>query len=333
MQLSITSCREDQADQLDIMLSDTDGKLAIPPASALLRVWLGWSDTGLVDMGSFNVDEVEHAGAPDVITIRARSAHITSNLRTQREASYDATTIGAIVNTLAGRNGLTPRCSHALAAVAVSHLDQTSESDLNLLNRLGKLHDACATIKAGALIFAPIGSPTTATGKAVPGISITRRDGDRHRYLVAGRETSTAVRATWVDTPTGKKMHATVGTNNGKGVKTVRVVAPTKAEAEQIAAAEYARRQRGAASMEYQLARGRPDIYPQMRVTLAGFKPEIDATRWLVDRATHRLDTNGLITELQLQNVVAAVPAAKTGEVGKGDDVDQYLSDEAAGIK
>jgi len=31
----------------------------------------------VIDKGSFTVDEVEHAGAPDVLTIRARSASMT----------------------------------------------------------------------------------------------------------------------------------------------------------------------------------------------------------------------------------------------------------------
>jgi len=40
-------------DQLDIQLSDHDGQLAIPPKGAVIRLWLGWSDTGLVDKGTY----------------------------------------------------------------------------------------------------------------------------------------------------------------------------------------------------------------------------------------------------------------------------------------
>jgi len=79
--LSISSCREDAADQLDIRLDDSDGKLAIPPRKAVLRVWLGWSDTGLVDKGSFTVDEVQHSGAPDVLTLIATACRDHERLR------------------------------------------------------------------------------------------------------------------------------------------------------------------------------------------------------------------------------------------------------------
>lgn len=316
VELSITSAREDDADQLDITLSDADGRLAIPPTGAVLRVWLGWDTGGLTDMGSFAVDEVEHSGAPDVITLHARSAHFRSDLRTQREVSYDATTVGAVIDTLAGRNGLTPRCHPSLAALGIAHLDQTNESDLNLLTRLGKRYDACATVKAGALIFAPIGKGTTATGKPIPRVTLTRNQGDQHRYHCADRDTVTGVRATWHDDASGKTMAATVGQDDGKGTKTLRHRYPNQAEAEQASTAEYARRQRGQASFSYTLAHGRADIYPEMPVTVRGFKPPIDATDWLVVRVEHRLGDGGFQTTLELQNQAPSVPLASTGELG-----------------
>ena len=47
--LTLTDNRGMEADQLDIQLSDHDGQLAIPPKGASIQLWLGWSDTGLVD--------------------------------------------------------------------------------------------------------------------------------------------------------------------------------------------------------------------------------------------------------------------------------------------
>jgi phage protein D len=64
--LGITEKRGDEADQLDIVLDDSDGRLELPAAGAVLTVQLGWkqgSDVrpGLIDKGSFKVDEVEHS--------------------------------------------------------------------------------------------------------------------------------------------------------------------------------------------------------------------------------------------------------------------------------
>ena len=72
--LTLTLCRGDESDQLDVSLDDSDGKLALPPRGAQIALALGWQSSCLVDMGKFTVDEVEHSGAPDTITLRARSA-------------------------------------------------------------------------------------------------------------------------------------------------------------------------------------------------------------------------------------------------------------------
>ncbi|MGH8404008.1 MAG: phage late control D family protein, partial [Pseudomonas sp.] len=46
MSLELTDNRGIEADQLSITLSDHDGLLSIPPKGAVVRLWLGWSDTG-----------------------------------------------------------------------------------------------------------------------------------------------------------------------------------------------------------------------------------------------------------------------------------------------
>ena len=81
--LTLTLCRGDESDQLDISLDDSDGKLALPPRGAQIALALGWQATGLVDMGKFTVDEVEHSGAPDTITLRARSANLIDTFKQQ----------------------------------------------------------------------------------------------------------------------------------------------------------------------------------------------------------------------------------------------------------
>ena len=74
--LTLTEGRENQADQLDIVLSDHDGLLAIPRKEAEIELQLGWLGRELIDKGTFVVDESEHSGAPDIITIRARAADL-----------------------------------------------------------------------------------------------------------------------------------------------------------------------------------------------------------------------------------------------------------------
>jgi phage protein D len=60
----------------------------------------------------------------------------------------------------------------------VEHIDQTNESDANLLIRLAHQHDAIATVKSGRLLFIKAGDAESATGKPFPLVKITRASGD-----------------------------------------------------------------------------------------------------------------------------------------------------------
>src|SRR3546814_16015820 len=87
--------------------------LAIPKEGAVLRVQLGWKQgrdvtAGLVDKGSFKVDDVTHSGPPDQIRIRARAADFTSAIRNRREQSWKDATLGTVLAEIAGRHGRQP---------------------------------------------------------------------------------------------------------------------------------------------------------------------------------------------------------------------------------
>ena len=71
MSMTITDNRGLESDTIEIQLSDHDGKLDIPSKGAVIQVWIGWSNEGLVYKGKYTIKEVEHAGAPDVLTLRA----------------------------------------------------------------------------------------------------------------------------------------------------------------------------------------------------------------------------------------------------------------------
>ena len=86
--LDLTECRCDSADELGITPPDTDGQLASPAKGARINVQIGWQESGLVDKGIFTVDEIEHSGAPDVLTLRARTASLIDTFRQPVECSF-----------------------------------------------------------------------------------------------------------------------------------------------------------------------------------------------------------------------------------------------------
>lgn len=299
--LSLTDNRGLEADQLDISLSDHDGLLTIPPKGAVLRLWLGWSNTGLVDKGTFTVDEIEHSGAPDVLNIRGRSADLRKQLKVKREDSFSATTLGDVIRRIAQRNSLAPVIADALGVLPVLQLDQANESDANILTRLGEDFDAVASVKAGRLLFLGGNGGKTASGAALPHITLTRADGDQHRYLVADRDSYDGVRAYYYDVNSAKKQEAIAG--GGDNLKDLRHSYSDQASALRAARSEWNRLQRGTATLSYNLAKGRPDLIPELTYTLVGVKGEIDAIIWHGGNVQHSLTADGgYTTSLELES-------------------------------
>lgn len=298
--IELTDNRGMEADQLDIALSDHDGLLAIPPREASIDLWLGWDDTGLVYKGTYKVDETEHSGAPDTLNIRARSADLSGGLKVKRERSWDATPLATIIGAIAMAHGLTPLIGAGLAAINIAHLDQANESDANLLTRLGQEHDAIAAIKAGRLLFMPTGKAVTASGLSLPHVTLTREDGDQHRFLQANRDSYTGVKAYYYEVNSAEKKEAIAG--GGDNLKELRHSYTDQASALNAARAEWQRLQRGTATLSYTLAKGRPELVPDQTYSLFGIKAEIAAIIWLGGNIRHSFTPDSYTTSLELES-------------------------------
>lgn len=304
--LTLTECRGDEADQLELRLSDHDGAVELPSKGVTISLQLGWAGQALVDKGTFEVDEVEHSGTPDVISIRARSADLGTSLRNRRDQSWHGKSLGDIITTIAKRHGLTPRVDAKLAASAIAHIDQTNESDINFVTRLAKRYDAVATVKASRLLFMPITGTTTSKGEALPAITITRADGDQHRYHSSNRDAYSGVRAYYHVAKKATREGVLVGESGN--AKRLRESYANEADALAAAKAEWQRIQRGAATLELTMAIGRPELQPQTPVTVTGFKKQIDGTGWLTVKVAHSLSDAGMTSRAEFETGEAEKP-------------------------
>ncbi|MBO2976284.1 phage late control D family protein, partial [Burkholderia pseudomallei] len=95
--------------------------------------------------------------------------------------------------------------------VLIAHIDQTHESDMSFLTRLAKRYDAVMNVKDLRLLFMPIGTGQTASGKQLDMLELTRASGDSHRYHVSERENYAAVRAHYHSTGRAKRKSVIVG--------------------------------------------------------------------------------------------------------------------------
>ena len=320
-----------EADEITITLSDADGALAIPSMESMIKVWLGYAETGVVYKGEYKISGFEHTGAPDQLRISAIAADLAAGLAEQQEKTWRKTTLGNIVETIAKKHGYTPKLHKDLAAIAIDHITQTNESDASFLMRLAEQYDAIATIKQKHLLFMPVGKGQTLSGEAIPTVLINRLSGDSHRFGYSSNDNYNAIKAYYLPDKKGsnkqfvlinadniepkkkaakkdtskaqakpdKKQSAL--TDGGEKTKVLRHVYANKTNAERGARSAYKKLKRGRAQFSIALAVGRPDLAPETPVQVQGFKDVIDAETWIIEKISHSVSSGGYISQIDLE--------------------------------
>jgi len=335
MSIKMTDNSGFTADTMEVLFDDSDGVFQMPERGTVLHLHLGWSGQALYDCGSFIVDTVTHNGAPDRLSIVARSADFRGSFDTKGSYSYDDTTLGAIVRLVSQRNKLQlPQLLPELDAITITHIDQTNETDAYFLMRLAQMNGAQATVKQGTILFIKPGYGLTASGKAIPWMSINRSDGDSHSFKIIDKQAYSGVTAIWHDVkkaqspqvalqrsgaksgaassphPASKMSGESAGSDASEqsymaGAKENLLVL-SKIYADQESATRAAdsvfkQIQSGVASFSIKLALGRADLFPQTPVVVSGFKDVIDSQRWIIDSVVHDVADKGFVTTLNLK--------------------------------
>ena len=294
----------EEADSLEIVVHDTDRAFVPPRQGARIAVWLGWSrgtgvPIGLVDKGSFVVDELNWSGPPDRVTITAHSADFKGGYRTRKTRSWVGHTLGAIIGRIAADNALTPACHPDLADQTIPATEQHNKSDMQFIRDLGRQFDAVATVKGGALIFAPRGANTTPGGKALPSLTITRQQCSSVTWRRAAREKAyDGAEAQWHDQDAGQRKTVAAGGGNRRRLKRVY---PSEATAHAAAQAESGRLGRVSATVDLTLPYGDARAVPGTKVTLSGFRSHIDKQSWKIVSVDHEHGFSGFSSRLSME--------------------------------
>lgn len=294
--LSLTDAVGMESDMLEITLADNDpaAPISIPPTGAELRLFLGYDGLN-VPMGLFVCDEVEVAGWPGEMVIRARAAVYDkskggkSDLQTQKTRSWPAgTKLGDMVAKIAKEHGMEPAVSASLKSIALPHTDQADESDINLLVRMAKKYDAVVKPGNGKLVLSKRGESKSVGGQALAPVLLAPQDCTAFRLVMAKRETAGMVVAYWHAVKTAQRNEVKVG--KGEPVRRLKQYYPTKEMALAAARADLSRRERGEVTISLNVT-GSPMIAAEAPLVLAGFRPGVDG-EWLISRVTHRIDAS-----------------------------------------
>lgn len=141
IQFNYTDNAGDKADEVSLTLEDRDQLWRsdwYPSKGSKLKCSIIPDDGAELPCGEFEIDEIDIAGPPSVVSIKALSVPITKPLRSEKKTrtweGADLQKIGAEVASTAGLEfewfgGDVP---------TYQRIDQTDESDLGFLSRLGK---------------------------------------------------------------------------------------------------------------------------------------------------------------------------------------------------
>lgn len=298
--LTLTDEAGRDSDTLAVRLDDRDGALALPRRGVTLDVALGYREQGLTAMGVFTVDEVEVAGPPATLTIRAKAANMRSALKAHKTRAWDQTTLGDLVGAIAAEHGLKPRVAAAWRAVRLPHLDQTEESDLHFLTRLARDYDAIAKPAGGALLFVPRGQARSASGQAMPVLTVARGQVSEYRVTWADRAAYSSVQAAWHDTATGERRIERAG--GGEPAYALRQPYPNAQAAQAAARAHLRTLNRATGTARLTLQPGLPTLRAEAKLTLADFRSGMNGD-WTVSRVTHQLGQTGYATRVEAETL------------------------------
>lgn len=292
LSLRITDEAGNQSDTVDLQLDDRDAKIQWPSHGAELEISLGTNQNQLTRMGLYTVDDIEHSGPPNTITIRGKAADMRASIKAPKTRSWDGITLGALVQTIAGEHGLSAKISEQLALIAIEHIDQSNESDLHLLTRLARQYGAVSKPVAGFLVFVSKGEAKSANGQQLPLVEIPKHQISRHRMTQAERGKYQSVKAYWHNNDTAEKQSVLVG--DGEPVFAIRHTYNDAQEATRAASAKLQSLLRGTATLSLTLL-GRPELQAEGKFRIAGIRDPVDG-EWVINRVEHQLDSSGLQT-------------------------------------
>ena len=294
LSLSITDQAGVESDLMTLTLDDRDHKIALPAHGAELECYLGYEDTPLDRIGLYVVDEVTLASPPATLTIRAHAADMRQSLKSSRNQTYDAITLGELLSTIANRHGLEPKISDGLAAIYYDPVNQIKESDINLLTRLAKEQDAITSVKGGKLIIAPKSKGQTLSGQSLSPVTLSQNELTSWRVNVADREAYQSVAAHYYDSDQAQTITVTAGSDMPQF--TIKKSYKDAAEALAAAKAKYQQFQRGTRTLDLTLSY-KSGLGAEIPIVIENIREGIDGD-WIIDEARHDLSSQGLTTRL-----------------------------------
>lgn len=154
LSIEYTDSEHGQSDEIQIQLEDSDKLWQgdwYPSKGDTLNLQIGYAGDKLLNCGSFEIDEIEYASPPDVITLKALATNIKKALRQENSVAYENKTLRQIAQEIAVKHRL--KLVGDIKEIKVKRITQNKERDLTFLKNLAEQYGYIFKIANEQLVF------------------------------------------------------------------------------------------------------------------------------------------------------------------------------------
>ena len=306
------------SDTISCELNDGNPFVEIPKKGDTISVRLGYLETGIADFGSYTADDPEVRCLPYGLTVNGKGANVRDKAKQHRSRHWDKKTVKDIVSQIAGENGLSPVIDDEVGAYRYEWFGQQDESDLHVVERLARRHDALFSIKDGKLIFASKGSGKSASGKELTAIVATPFNIVEGTCVVqfAHRNKFKKVKARHQDRQKAELVEVEEDSDD-EGTADYTLPEPYADPDEAKKAAKSKAKQLKSDTIRTSVTLfGDPAIRAGAPFRYSGVRPGVDELQFIIETATHTIHKGGYTTQVDAKLKPEASAKAKGRAAG-----------------
>lgn len=318
------------SDSIRCELNDGNPFAAIPQKGDIITANIGYLETGVAFFGNYTVDDPEIECLPYKMTISGRGANIRDQEKQHRSRHWDKKSVKDIVTEIASENGLSAIVDAEVGAHVYEWFGQQDESDLHVLERLARRHNALFSIKGGKLIFAKKRSGMSPGGAGLTPVVATPINivEGTCRTNFANRNKFKKVKARIQDRNKAELVEIEIE-GHPEGTVDFTLPEPFADEAEAEKAANSKAKHLKSETIRTRVTVwGDPTIRAGAPFTYAGVRPGIDGIEFIIETATHRLSKSGYTTDIEAKLKPDGGGASGSGGAPSSDERND---DEASG--
>lgn len=295
-----------ETDEIEIKVDDSDGLWRgswFPKKGDQIKLEIGVNP--VLNCGTFEIDEIEIAGPPDVISIKGIGAGVSSPIRTKKSVAHENKTVTQIVQSVADAHAYEPVLDNF--NFVLGRVSQNRESDLQFLSRLAGDYGAAFSVRGNQLTFVK----KSTIESAAPIKTLTRGDLTKYSFKDKSFETYAKAKLGVHDPAESSIIETDVEGNEIDSEDTLVMEDSAYNQVDAEAKAEAALSAKNTKETDAHITvYGDPDLVSGVNFDLTGMG-EISGT-YHIETSTHKVDRNGgYTTDLEIKRVAKFTDPSK----------------------